>query len=1241
MGELNIKIGVDGSEVVKAASDVGKLNTAEEKLNKTEGKRIETEEKLDKTEGKVVNTEGKRNDIENKLNDTQEKLQKTEGKLNETNETLNKTVERLNETQEKLHKTEEKLAEVEEKLKKQKKEQSDESNNLNKVTTLLFGSQQNYNKILSVMPPTLKMCITEMQGLIAASEAFIATPIGMVLAALAVVCAEVSVAFKTVSYWLNNTVEGQHEMAKVTGVVNGVMGWCGKVVANAGERLWKLVERIGMATEKFPKLTRNAKIMATLFAGYLTWAINSVITALETLSYYTDVVGYLEEGEWAKAGQALVDATAKLKENTKAIAKDARDSFLEARKLFDNIEASVKLEKEKVEILEKENELKVTSAKLDKEIAEGYNKVAAAQGAERERLAREVEHLIDEKAAEEESLAKMKLRAAKEALKITPSSIEDKGAVAQAEADLIRVRANAEASKRGLERMIANAERRMGADALKEANKAMKEDAMMAFLNKKDEEDQKRQARQRALAIYQAEIEGMEEGHEKMMATLTLNEEKENIAIEQQRDALLMNKVAKAKQEWTAQGSKGTFNPNAITLTKEEEADFDKMLDAIKKKYVKLHNDVAKEEAMAMQKYLAQYGSMEERRLAITQQYEEKIRTAKTEGEKKTLRKQMESALNDLDFEKMKLLDINWEVIFNGLDKVSKKHLELLRDQLQEYLQEGIKRGAIDPKNAKVISEQISKVSTEMQKRNPWSLKGDTAAGYDSMRNSLQAELAGLMAERSKVDPTSDRFKELNTQILKVIKDMKELDDEEKSLRVRAAEFGEALSKVAQRMQEVENLTNALGLGDTELGRSVSGIASGTANAASAMANFADGNVIQAAADAVNSLKDYGRVVQGITGWGAGNADEVNKTTERLTKANEVLAGRIQDLTEAMGNSAGVKAIYAYEQALEAQKEINKNSLEVLRAQMNYSSAHHSNAYYADDRTIRSYNAQAQKAFKAAGVDAVSITGLDSVMRLSPEQMKAIYDYAPQLWGYLTSVGKYDKSEYWQNVVDQAGKAEKLTEQIQNNLTQTSFDQMRNSYLDALTDMESSSADFAQSIEDMMYKAVINSLVLNDDFDAWLKGWQKDYAKAVKDGNTAELKRLQDEAVIMRDQKVSERNAIASTMNYNSSGAASATINAAMSISEDTAQDIVGRMTAIQLICESERGTLNEIASAASQLPSLVALTTAGNTVMLDMRNLMITGNSYLEDIAKYNKAMYTEWGGKIDRIQNTLESKL
>ena len=38
MGELNIKIGVDGSEVVKAASDVGKLNTAEEKLNRTEEK---------------------------------------------------------------------------------------------------------------------------------------------------------------------------------------------------------------------------------------------------------------------------------------------------------------------------------------------------------------------------------------------------------------------------------------------------------------------------------------------------------------------------------------------------------------------------------------------------------------------------------------------------------------------------------------------------------------------------------------------------------------------------------------------------------------------------------------------------------------------------------------------------------------------------------------------------------------------------------------------------------------------------------------------------------------------------------------------------------------------------------------------------------------------------------------------------------------------------------------------------
>ena len=90
-------------------------------------------------------------------------------------------------------------------------------------------------------------------------------------------------------------------------------------------------------------------------------------------------------------------------------------------------------------------------------------------------------------------------------------------------------------------------------------------------------------------------------------------------------------------------------------------------------------------EAEAMRDYLSEYGNYEEKKLAITQEYEKRIADATTEGEQKTLQEELKKKMADLDMEELKK-GLDWEAIFGDLDKVSTESLQSLRTRLKEYI---------------------------------------------------------------------------------------------------------------------------------------------------------------------------------------------------------------------------------------------------------------------------------------------------------------------------------------------------------------------------------------------------------------------------------------------------------------------------------------------------------------------------------------------------------------------------
>ena len=60
-----------------------------------------------------------------------------------------------------------------------------------------------------------------------------------------------------------------------------------------------------------------------------------------------------------------------------------------------------------------------------------------------------------------------------------------------------------------------------------------------------------------------------------------------------------------------------------------------------------------REEAEAMRDYLKEYGTFQQQKLAIAEEYAEKIRKAQSQGERLTLEKQRDAAVHKVDMESL------------------------------------------------------------------------------------------------------------------------------------------------------------------------------------------------------------------------------------------------------------------------------------------------------------------------------------------------------------------------------------------------------------------------------------------------------------------------------------------------------------------------------------------------------------------------------------------------------------
>lgn len=849
--------------------------------------------------------------------------------------------------------------------------------------------------------------------------------------------------------------------------------------------------------------------------------------------------------------------------------------------------------------------------------------------------------------------------------------------------------AEREAKKRAAEAKKLHNEQQRIAEQEAKSREAMFE------LNTSKQEKSENERIKLAEAQEEERIAAITDAGEKERAAYQLQYDKTIRQIQKQAEDLRKAKYEENKKEWelnntdktkvysdTEEGGRGY---KGVSLNQDEESYLQALINKADKEYENQRKKWQQEEINTLNEYLKEYGSFEEKKLAITKEYEEKMRNAHSVGERATLEMQRDKEIEKAKEDNLNA-NIDWSGVFSNLQGHTKKYLQGLKDQLQDLLGSG----SLPIDQISVISDKINAIDDELGKQQGiWDYVGEKARehsrllkeaadaqerlniakaneataqlGVNAIKSDVQKQLSAAGVDmgideistsslNGKIDLTDDKFKGMTGTLQKLAVAEGRLADARKKTIKATNEARQAGDKAeinpAQKIadwfydaqkfiedkgiDQLPDLLDSIGLG--KVGGKVSKGLDAFNSATGAAADFASGNYIGAALKSVSAIKSFGSML----GIGGGNEEKVARTTERLTKSNEELAKRIDSLSDAIGNSAGGKAVNAYETALKAQKEINANNMEILKAQMKYHSAHHSNVSYASDKKIASFNDDAQLAFKAAGVDSANITGLDSIYSLSPEQLKAIRDFAPNLWKYLTEVGKYDKKEYWDAVVEQAGKTEKLTEQIKNNLTQTSFDALRSSFLDTLMDMDADAEDWSNNFGKMLFKSMVNKGILGDDFDKWLKDFQERWADKLKSGNMsqADYAAYKEEYNKKMEELKTQTNNLASNVGYSDTNSSQkATANGVSSITYEQANNIVALTTAGNVSRDQIKERLSLMNATMDDIRALISQIDS-STPDYANSNRAIINNSYTPQIqVSFPKEELQNINGKIGTI--------
>ncbi len=769
----------------------------------------------------------------------------------------------------------------------------------------------------------------------------------------------------------------------------------------------------------------------------------------------------------------------------------------------------------------------------------------------------------------------------------------------------------------------------------------------------------------------QDEINLMREGTEKKLKQIDLDYQKQ------------IDAIRKQEEEWSKAGN-GKLTDKQAQKISEAYTNAESMRD---KDISDVTEGQLKAEQQALNDYLKEYGTFQQQKLAIAQEYAEKIRKAQEENgvnsaQVKLLEKQRDVAIQNKETEAIKA-NIDWVTVFGEFGSMFSDMIKPALDEAKKYVRtdkfknsdQASQKSLIDAisqmekslggtsgVNFKKLGEDVK--AYQIAEQNRISAIGIETAALERLKKSQddytkaqkggtesekQAAANALETARQNADIASANVKTQTdianqaqrnvTDTATILKASMEnllgglqqissggLYNAYSGIIKTVNGFKDVIGKTSESLKEVPIVGWILSIIDVlkdGLSDLVGGLLDAVLNAVSGIiGDVLSGDLFVTIGKSLRN--GIGNILNAISFGGfnslfgiGGNAKEVQETIDRLTDRNGTLQTAIEDLTDEMKASKGMKSVESYREAVKYQEEVNKNYLQIAKEQAGYHKSHGSWQHY-----LKWTDEMLEHARKATGMQ--DFSGTDSLWNLTPEQMKALRSDV-WLWDIMKSSGKGGYGERvtdkLDDYIEQAGKLEELTDSLYEGLIGMSFDSMYDSFISSLMDMEKSAEDFADDISKYFMQAMLSNAI-GEQFSDKLRTWYDKFGEAMKDDGTLdnnERKELMDEYMGYVDEAMKLRDELAAATGYDKisqeAASQSASSKGFQTMSQDTGEELNGRFTALQIAGEEIKNQ-NIIQSQSLNLltvkaDALLSINTETRNIADDTRDLI--AQSYLE----------------------------
>lgn len=702
--------------------------------------------------------------------------------------------------------------------------------------------------------------------------------------------------------------------------------------------------------------------------------------------------------------------------------------------------------------------------------------------------------------------------------------------------------------------------------------------------------------------IQQQQINLGEEGSKKQLAQIRLNYDKRYQEIAKEERELLQKLQDEERKQWEKKNpdykkKNLQFTPTITKLPEEEQEKFGTQYSLAYQQQEKDANNLLKNLLDKYQDYATQRLDIEKKFNDDIAILEEQRKTASKNGDTQQVETvdraiaqattNKGKALIGHDYEQLKQSP-DYVRAFENLKQTSSETLNSLLSQLENAKTSAAE--VLSPDQLREYTTTIQEIMDELDARNPFQALADRKKELaeaeeelaEAKRNLDTVNSGGKVASGTKLNEKTGKIDTTYMSSAQALEKYNKAKDKsvKADAKVKKAEK-EVTDVVGELSKSIKEVGDAIGgpageiislIGDIGLFAmtAMSGVSTASTTASKSIQAVEKASVIlaiigaaiQIAMKIASLFKDDDGVAayEKAKGVYESYIDILDRVIEKQKELFE--------LNSKTGEQAYEKAKETVKEQENASRELGKQYLNsgASKGFLGIGSSASEGVKQRDDMSSKALD----EAKKVLGRDYNKATDgrMTGLFDMSAKQLADLQRDAPLFWAELHD----DTQKYLQQIIDCNEELTKLEQDRMEGLVKTDFSSFSDSFLDMLTDLDSSSQDFADNFEKYLQNAILTSLI-TDKYKSNIEALYKQWADDTESGN----KLTEDEAIALRKKQeelansmLEERNKLMKDFGWTSGESTSqnSTKGGFQTMSQDTGNELNGRFTALQIAGE-------------------------------------------------------------------------